>query len=80
MEKVICTNLDGTCRYKHLLKIGEIYYVDTKQIFEEVGRKKGNYFYFLDVIKNKVSGYFDVSMFNTPAQWRENQINSILKD
>ena len=76
MIKIICDNLDGRCTYKKVLEIGKVYYT-TPIIYHDENVE----YYFLDENHNDhICGYYDVSMFISFAEYREQQINSILED
>ena len=75
--KLICVNLNGICKYKHVLEIGKIYYTTAGGIFHD---KNVEYYYLSEKYNGDICGYFDISMFMNLAEYREKQINSILED
>ena len=93
MTKIICVNLNGICKYKHVLEIGKIYYTTSSGIFHDTTAggifhdkngifhdKNVEYYYLSEKYNGDICGYFDISMFMNLAEYREKQINSILED
>jgi uncharacterized protein YaaQ len=78
-DYIICIKNDFTNRDLSELIVGETY-----EITRVITTKEGNYYFFIRIKGRIVDKLFSMKsmddVFITLAQWRDNQINSILDD